>query len=104
MENVEALGIFFFLSTALLFFFRNAFALQYLYLIIFGFFALLQLAWHTAILIKIKQMRVKGKNYRNVVLVGVNKNMDAMIKKIESNKILAGNAGVFMIFGCLLEE
>jgi undecaprenyl-phosphate galactose phosphotransferase/putative colanic acid biosynthesis UDP-glucose lipid carrier transferase len=38
-----------------------------------------------SILLKIKKMRIKGLNYRRVLLVGYNKNMEAMIQKIRSS-------------------
>ncbi len=83
MENVEALIIFFFIGIALLFFFRQSFGQRILYISIFGVFAIFQLTWHTGILLKIKQMRIRGLNFRKVVLVGINKNMDAMIERIQ---------------------
>jgi undecaprenyl-phosphate galactose phosphotransferase/putative colanic acid biosynthesis UDP-glucose lipid carrier transferase len=84
-ENLKTLFIFFFISGTLLFFFSNIDRQRKFYLFMFVLFSILQLSWHLAILTKIKRMRIQGLNFRKVLLVGLNKNMEAMIQRIESS-------------------
>ena len=82
-DNVEALFIFIFLGVTILFFLTPLQSQRLFYLNVFDLFSMIQLAWHTLLLLKIKRMRIQGKNYRRVVFKGVNRNMDYMIQKIE---------------------
>ncbi|MFD1316824.1 undecaprenyl-phosphate glucose phosphotransferase [Namhaeicola litoreus] len=84
MENVKALILYFLLINTLLLFFGIAISPKF-YISMFLSFSFLQLAWHIAVLFQIKKMRIRGLNYRKVLLVGMNKNMEAMIKRIQSS-------------------
>jgi undecaprenyl-phosphate galactose phosphotransferase/putative colanic acid biosynthesis UDP-glucose lipid carrier transferase len=96
MVNIESLAVFFCLNITILFFLSPSGNQRWIYLNVFVIFSILQLTWHLLILLQIKRMRVKGLNYRKVLLVGMNLNMEAMIRKIESTPDIGYQiAGIF---------
>lgn len=84
-ENVKALILYFLIGSSSLFFLFRFNDQRIFFGISFIYFSFMQLTWHTLLILKIKRMRIKGLNYRKVLLVGVNRNMVAMIRKIQTS-------------------
>ncbi len=82
LKNIQALLVFTVLSAALIYFVADYQFSKLYFVLAISLFGVMLLTWHLMLTVLFKAYRKKGNNYRNIVLVGFNEQVEYLTREV----------------------